>query len=173
MTVQKTAPKPVEYKDDPALSARFRSRMEEIRDTDVKSLTIAERLMRRAFDQKFTIPFPVETGDPIPVEVRMPLAAELEELIRTSANYKTAKTESDRQERNRRVCEILGSLCIDPSLDAAFFESGAITIPDLNQIVLEVITENRRRTQTARSFRENSVGPGDVPDVPESRKVPS
>jgi len=86
-------PKKVEYKDDPTLTARFRARMTEIRHTDAESLTIAERLMRRAFDQRMTIPFPVDEGEPIPVEVRMPLAAELEELASIYVANRAARTD--------------------------------------------------------------------------------
>ncbi len=164
--------KKVEYKDDPALTARFRARMNEIRYTDTEGLTIADRLMRRAFDQKMVIPFPVERGEPIPVEVRMPLAAELDELAHIYIANKTARAGKSRQDLNKRMCELLASLCIDESLSEDFFNSGALTVPDLYQIIFEILLENRRRITSAGSFRPEPRGKGPVPDVPEPGKVP-
>ncbi len=167
-----TNPKKVNYEDDPALTARFRARMTEIRHTDAESLTIAERLMRRAFDQRMTIPFPVENGEPIPVEVRMPLAAELEELASIYVANRTSRTDKGRRDLNQRTCELLASLCIDESLDEGFFDSGALTVPDLYQIIFEILLENRRRIASAGSFRPESSRGGPVPAEPEPGKVP-
>ncbi|DBA34939.1 TPA_asm: hypothetical protein vir524_00036 [Caudoviricetes sp. vir524] len=167
-----TNPKKVNYEDDPALTARFRARMTEIRHTDAESLTIAERLMRRAFDQRMTIPFPVDEGEPIPVEVRMPLAAELEELASIYVANRAARTDKGRRDLNQRTCELLASLCIDESLDEGFFDSGALTVPDLYQIIFEILLENRRRITSAGSFRPESSRGGPVPAEPEPGKVP-
>lgn len=163
------ASKKVEYQDDPELTARFRAKMDRIRHAETEGLTIADRLMRRAYDQKFTIPFPVEGGEPVPVEVRMPLAAEMDELVKT---LEPVKNPVERKEMNRRLCELLGSLCLDESLDAAFFESGALTLPDLRQIRMEILLENKRRIVSAQSFRPESAGQGIVPAVSEPGKVP-
>ncbi len=165
-------PKKIEYKDDPALTARFRARMNEIRHTDAEGLTIAERLMRRAFDQRMVIPFPVENGEPIPVEVRMPLAAELDELAHIYIANRTARTDRSRRDLNNRMCELLASLCIDESLDEDFFNSGGLTVPDLYQLIFEILLENRRRIVSAGSFRPEPHREGPVPDVPEFGKVP-
>jgi len=167
-----TNPKKVEYKDDPALTARFRARMTEIRHTDAEGLTIAERLMRRAFDQRMTIPFPTENGEPVPVEVRMPLAAELDELAHIYIANRTARTDKSRQDINKQMCELLAGLCIDESLNEDFFSSGALTVPDLYQLIFEILLENRRRIVSAGSFRPEPHGKGPVPDVPEPGKVP-
>lgn len=167
-----STPKKVVYEEDPEVTSRFRSRMKKIRNAEADGLTIADRLMRRAYDQRFIIPFPVEGGAPVPVEVRMPLAAELDELMRLQGDNRAAKTAAERRSLNRRICEMLGSLCIDESLDADFFESGALTAPDLHQIIIEILMENRRRIVSAQSFRPDITGKGTVPALSEPGKVP-
>jgi hypothetical protein len=102
----------------------------------------------------------------------MPLAAELDELAHIYIANQTARTDRSRKDLNNRMCELLASLCIDESLSEDFFNSGALTVPDLYQIIFEILLENRRRIASATSFRPEPRGKGPAPDVSEPGKVP-
>ena len=111
--------------DDPTLSARLRSRQHEITATKAEDLTLADRLTRRALDQRITIDLGDEAGA-IPVEIRVPTFAELDRLgiVRATLASGTLETVPEYAAISAEMCEIVGGLCTDPTLGPGFWKDG-------------------------------------------------
>ena len=138
--------------DDPSLSARFRDRQAELVANAAEDQTLAARLTRRALDAPtFTL---VLGGDePLEIELRVPVMAEVDFLSTMQARQKEIETVAEYAALMGECAEILGRLCLDPSLDAAFWRSGAFTTDAMFSVIRAASEEAVDRLQKAKSFR--------------------
>lgn len=148
-------------REDPSLSIALRKNYRDRVENKEQDQSIAARLTRRAREQKFTIPFPGEDG-PIPVIVSMPTLNELNELVILREKILAPLPENhdefaQRDKDVERFYHMLADVCVDESLDYEFFKSEALMLPDLFQIVTEILLENGTRVAQAKSFRQKTA----------------
>jgi len=156
--------------DDPSLSSRLHKRQAEIEDSKFVDLTVADRLTRRALNQRITIDLGDES-DPIPVEVRVPTSAELDLLIGIKGRLESATTPEERGAVGRDMIETIAEICIDPSLDVAFWESGLFPVESMLMITHATNREAAERVRAAREFRPSTSRAGTIPPVQSVRKT--
>jgi hypothetical protein len=145
----------VEQIDDPVLNKRAAARAKELAELPAKDLTLAQRLTLRALEQKTTILFPSAQGD-IPVEVRLPMAAELDDIMRIQHEIEIATEKGNEKAKDNltdQMCGILGDLCTDPSLNQDFFKSGLFAMSEIVTIFRTVRQEMNNRIMDVQSFR--------------------
>lgn len=143
--------------DNPDISRRMQKRIQELKQKPKGELTVAERLMLRAHNQRMTISLP-DGDDTIEVQFRVPLACEFDEIIRLQAlivngtksgNVTMVESNSD------RLFEMMADLAVDESMDKEFFRSGCILMSDLVQFIKEIMTSEQEKIQEVKSFRKN------------------
>lgn len=156
--------------EDPSLSARLHERQVEIEKSDVSDLTIADRLTRRALNQRITINLG-DDKDPIPIEVRVPTSAEMDLLISVRDRLSEAKTRDERKVVEESMIVTIAGICIDPSLDVEFWESGLFPVESMLMITHATNMEAAERIRAAREFRPSTGGSGAVPSVQGVRKT--
>lgn len=157
--------------DDPSLSARLRARQQELAAARVEDMTVAERLTRRALLAPTVVIDLGDDDDPIPVEVRVPVSAELDVLLTLQSRFSAATTPEESAAITNEVADVLGELCVDPSLNAEFWRSGMFELSAMFAIILGAISEAMERVKQAESFRKTSVGKGAAPALRVSRKA--
>jgi hypothetical protein len=140
---------------DEDLNARFQERMKELETQ--KDMTIADRLFRRAMDQRMIVHF---SGDPpIPVEIRVPLAAEFDQLLLLKHHLTLAAVNGDVKESveySDRIMILISRLCIDPSLNEEFLTSGTFGVDDALILIEAITAEAVERIKKTQSFRTRS-----------------
>lgn len=156
--------------EDPSLSARLHKRQAEIENSEIADLTIADRLTRRALNQRITIDLGSE-DDPIPVEVRVPTSAELDLLIGIKDRLADAETQEERKAVEESMIVTIAGICIDPSLDVEFWESGLFPVESMLMITTATNREAVERVRAAREFRPSTGGAGAVSSVQGVRKT--
>lgn len=159
--------KKIETVDDPILNKRAAARAKELAELPAKDLTLAQRLTLRALEQKTTILFPSSQGD-IPVEVRLPMASELDEIMQIQREIEASISKGDEKARDRytdKLCLILGDLCTDPSLNQDFFKSGLFATTEIVLIFRTITREINQRVIDIQSFRETIEREGPVSDM--------
>lgn len=140
--------------DDPTLSARLRARTDELAAARIEDLTVAERLTRGALVNVDTFTMDVGTDeDPIEIEVRIPLMVQVDYLTTLQARLETVKSLKDYQKVMAETADILADLCLDPSLDTAFWTSGAFRTETLFGIIRAASEAAADRIKQARGFR--------------------
>jgi pantoate kinase len=142
--------------DDPSLSARFRARQAELVANAADDRTLADRLTRRALVAPTVTVDAGGPDDPIEIEVRVPVMAEVDFLSTMQARQKEIQTVKEYDALMSECAEILGRICTDPSLDAAFWRSGMFTMDVMFSIVSAATEEAADRLQKARSFRHKA-----------------
>ncbi len=141
-----------EKSDDPAIETRKQTRQK----TNLKNLTIAERLTARGNTQKFSIML-----DDIEIEVRLPTSKELSDLLtwRNLAAVEEAKGHPGNAQTNLdKFYGLLADLCLDESLTLQFFKSGLYCSADVGVLVEAIQNELSRRIQEVQSFRFQQQG---------------
>lgn len=136
-------------KDNKGLNERRQNRLMTKAAEDAAGLTIAERLTRRAKAQTAELPMQDEDGD-FSIIMRQPTRAEMEELQRLHAGI---QDEAAQDGANERMCEVLGDLCIDDSLDMAFWQDGDYSMIDLFAVVQKLFEVLVEQVKAAQSFR--------------------
>lgn len=157
--------------DDPSLSARLRARQQALAATRVEDMTVADRLTRRALAAPTVIIDLGDDDDPIPVEVRVPVSAELDVLLTLQARLAAASTSAETSMISDEVTAVLGDLCVDPSLNAEFWRSGMFDLSAMFAVILGAISEAMERVKQAESFRKTPVGKGAAAALRVSRKA--
>lgn len=156
--------------EDPSLSARLHQRQAEIESSQIKDLTVADRLTKRALNQRIVIDLG-DDDDPIPVEVRVPTSAELDLLIGIKGRLESATTPEERDAVGRDMIETIAEICTDESLDVEFWESGLFPVESMLMITHATNREAAKRVTEARNFRPSTSGAGTVPPVQSIRKT--
>jgi hypothetical protein len=131
------------------LTRKHRERQVKNAADDAVGLTVAERLTRRAKAQTVELPMMDEDGD-FSIIMRQPTRAEMEELQRLQAGI---QDESAQDDANERMCEVLGDLCIDDSLDTEFWQDGDYSMIDLFAVVQKLFEVLVEQVKAAQSFR--------------------
>lgn len=156
--------------EDPSLSSRLHQRQVEIESSKFEDLTIADRLTRRALNQRMTINLGDE-DDPIPVEVRIPTSAELDRIANTQGRLGSGATPEEKGAAKREMVETIAGICIDPSLDIAFWESGLFPIESMLMITQATNDDAIERIRSAGRFRNEGSGPGVIRAMQSVRKT--
>lgn len=132
------------------ISRRHQERQAKKAAENAAGLTIAERLTRRAKAIVVELRMYDEDGD-FSIVMRQPTRAEMEELQRIQAGIQDETAQDD---ANERMCEVLGDLCLDDSLDTEFWRDGNYSMIDLFAVVqklFEVLVEQVKSAQTFRN----------------------
>lgn len=111
---------------DPTLAASplYQKRIKEEQELlkkDIKNMTTAERIKLRTYNQRFTIPLR-DGKDIIKIEMRMWTKRDMV-LFDQTFPYMDEPTKRG-EEAFTFVCNFLARVCIDESLDFAFWNSG-------------------------------------------------
>lgn len=149
--------------DDPTLSARLRSRQQEIAASSEEDLTLADRLTRRALVAPTVMVDVSDESGPLAIEIRVPMFGEINDLLAAQARLSTAKTGGDTAEMTatmRDLGALVGALCIDESLDAAFWAAGAVSTDVVMDLIEQAATAHTERMGAARRFRQQAGGHG-------------
>ncbi|RLD18803.1 MAG: hypothetical protein DRI69_09660 [Bacteroidetes bacterium] len=136
--------------DDPELNKRIREREANEAAEVEAGLSMAEWLTRRAKLQTILITFPDDTGDRV-IEMQIPSWGAVCELTQMEAMMSTKKG-------HLRIAEILNDLCMTPSLDLAFWKSGAIGLIDMRHLIEGLTSESLKSTQKvieSQTFRKD------------------
>lgn len=105
-------------RDDEALNVRVRERAAHLASQQRESLTVAQQLMVAALDQTIEIDLSGVT-----VTIYAPFAEEVDRFLGAARRGDT-----------ETLCTQIAELCVDPSLDAEFFRSGALTQQNLKKL---------------------------------------
>jgi hypothetical protein len=151
---------------NPILDARVKDKAVE----NVVFQTTAQRLMRRAH----TSSFEVTIDEDIIIQMHTPTDGEYMELIRLQNDIlKTGMRlqkdgVSDIDQATGAIDEIssgwdrlhglIAKLCIDPSLDFEFFQSGQISAADKTAIIKGIINQVQNNQDSTIKFREEQSG---------------
>jgi len=122
----------------------------ELRNKDVKDMSIAERLMLRTYDQRITIPLGCQKGT-IKVVMRMWTQNDID-TFDAALGVMDEKTDSGKEARET-VSGLLGALCVDESLSQEFWASGnwgLATFMEIRSGIMEAIATT---VIDARTFR--------------------
>jgi hypothetical protein len=142
-----------EVLEDPTLSARIQARADELAAARVEDLTVAQRLTRKALEAP-TVWIDVGSAeDPLDIEVRIPLLAEVDYLSTLNHRLNEVKDLKGYQRVMREAAEVVGALCIDPSLNADFWTSGIVSTEVFFGIIKAANDAATTRLKEARSFR--------------------
>jgi hypothetical protein len=142
--------------ENPDLNARFQARYGQILEAQADQLTVAQRLTRRALRDTIKIPFTDDLGT-FEVEIRVPMSGELDQLMALRAEINGAEEAGDALRIEVASLELfshMAALTTDPSMDLAFFQSGAFLGSDFGQIIKEILLEEQDRVTKAGSFRK-------------------
>jgi len=146
--------------EDPSLSAVIAAKKVENAEAEIKDMTVAERLTRRGLAQS-TVSIDIGDDDaPEYIEVMLPATAEIDFLTTLQVRLEAVKTLEDYNANMSEAAEILGRLCIDPSLDADFWRSGLFPIEVLYGLIKELTAAAIDRIKSARAFRSKTKRAG-------------
>ena len=136
-----------------ALSTLYQERLKEeteLRKKDLKNLTIAERIKLRTYNQRFTIP--LKDGKSI-INVEMRTWTK-KEIVMFDKAFPLMDEPSERgKQAFKAVCKFLGMMCIDKSLDCAFWESGTWGIQTFYELRNRLYDAMAQAVVDARDFR--------------------
>lgn len=132
--------------------------------------TVAQRLMMRAHTSSFEVPI----SDDIIIQMHTPTDGEYMELIRLQndilktgiklqkdgiSDVNDATTAIDEISSGwDRLHKLIAKLCIDPSLDFEFFQSGHISASDKTAIIKGIINQVQNNQDSTIKFREECSG---------------
>ena len=133
------------------------------------AMSVADRLTRRAKVQTVQISLEDDLGEFI-IEMQQPMRREMDELQKLQTQIQNEKTQV---KANKSLCQILGKLSIDDSLDYEFWMTGAYNMNDLISIIQKLFESLVEQVKAAQSFRQDAGGAGSVPDVRLSGETPS
>jgi len=153
--------------EDPTLTAAFHAKIREVEGTAEQNRTVADRLTMRALSQTVAIDLGGE-GDPIPTTIRLPTSAEMEIIQTAQFRKRHAKTVEDADAIEDELAEVLGDICQDESLDAAFWRSGFFGEDATAALIVSAVREVQERVIEARAFRSD---PGRGRPLPVRGKV--
>lgn len=156
--------------EDPSLSARLSAKLVEIASSKFEDLTVADRLTRRALNQRMVIDLG-DKDDPIPIEIRVPTSAELERIANTKGRLGSGATPEEKDEARQEMIETIAGICIDPSLDVEFWQSGLYPIESMLMITQATNDDAIERIRSAGRFRAEAGGTGPVRAVQSPRKT--
>ena len=145
--------------DDPGIAARMKAHREAQKKAAVVGMTVAERLMRASHLRTATIAIPDDTPEGIPVEVYVPTRAELDQISGLIFGIRQAASRGDTaavKRQTEEMFEIYAGLCVDPSLDAEFWQAGTTGLMEYTAIqdgLFEMVVPLR---EEARRFRQKS-----------------
>jgi HAMP domain-containing protein len=138
--------------DDPKIAERKRGRQVKKAAEDAAGLTVAERLTRRAMAQTVELTLEDEGGKFI-IKMRQPTRAGMEALQKAQIELQIEETQ---EAANEQICKILDQVCIDGSLDYAYWIHGDYNMIDLSEIIdtlFESIVKRAKAAKAAKSFR--------------------
>jgi hypothetical protein len=150
--------------DDPELSASFHQKIGEKQQVQMESLSIAQRLMRRAHTQIFTVT--LDYG--LDIQVYAPTDSEIIELVKLQTDIFRVGTSMQQSgididtvgssvdviaDGYDRLNRLLGKLCVDPSLSYEFFASGAISSSDKGAIISGIMSNVNNSRESVSRFR--------------------
>jgi hypothetical protein len=143
--------------------------MQEKTEANLKNLSIADRLTRRAVLQTTKVTLSDDLGE-FTIELRQPTRRELDELLKFQREVQDPnKTE----EASKQLYKTLGSLCCDESLNEQYWAEGDYNLNDLTDIINKLFTGFVERFQEVQKFRQDGSGAGIVPDVRVPGKTPA
>jgi len=123
VTTKKTIPIP-EIDPQLAVSPLYQKRAKEeaeLQKKSINNLTVAERIKRRTHNQRFTMRFK-DGKDIIKLEMR---GWTKKDLVLFDQNFPVMDEPSKRgEEAFEYICDFLGHICVDKSLNAEFWRSG-------------------------------------------------
>ena len=114
-----------------------------------KSLSIADRLMRRGKEKTVSIPMIDEGGD-YAIICRQPTRAEMDTMLQLQHKLQAADTQD---EANAQLAEMLADLCEDESLDVEFWIAGHYSLGDLFAIIGGMFAAIADEVKVAQGFR--------------------
>ncbi len=148
-------------KDDTAIAERRKERLAKQAADNVASMSIAERLTRRAKQQTTKVTMTDDLGEFI-IELRQPTRKELDELLKFQKDIQNPEKETEASEK---LYAMLGSLCCDDSLNAEYWAQGNYSLNDLMDIINKLFSRFVERFHEVQKFRQDTIGTGIVSDV--------
>lgn len=148
--------------EDPTLTAAFHAKIREVEGVAEQNRTVADRLVMRALSQTVEIDLGGE-GDPIPTVIRLPTSAEMEIIQTAQYRKRHAKTIEDADAIEDELAEVLGDICQDESLDAAFWKGGFFAEETTAALIVSAVREVQERVIEARAFRADAAGRRPLP----------
>jgi hypothetical protein len=146
--------------EDPSLSAKVAAKKVELAEAELEDMTVADRLTRRALSQP-TITIDIGDDDtPDLTEVMLPAMVEVDYLSTLQVRLEAVKTIQEYTAVMSEAAEILGRLCLDPSLDADFWRSGLFPTEVLFGVIKEISAAAIDRIKSARAFRPKTQRAG-------------
>ena len=137
--------------DDPRIAERRHGRQVKQATETAAGFTIADRLTRRAKAKTVELPMNDEDGD-FAIVMQQPTRAEMDDLRLMQLAIQDKSTQD---EANDRMCAMLESLCIDDSLDYAYWMAGNYDMIDMIDIVNKLFESLIVRVKEAQSFRRD------------------
>lgn len=156
--------------EDPSLSSRLHQKQSQLASDAIADMTIADRLTRRALNQRIVINLGDE-DDPIDVEIRIPVSAELDVLVSGKDRLEQATTPEEREAVTLELISVLADICVDESLDVDYWQSGMFSIEIMTLITNAACVDAAERVTAARDFRPPTRRAGALPTVRKTRKA--
>ncbi len=145
--------------DDPEIVARMKAHREAQRKASLEGMTVAQRLMRAAALRTTTIYIPDDTEEGIGIEIYTPTRADLDTLLRLSAEARAAGLGGDGDLERQiadKLYQMFAGFCVDPSLDVEFWRQGNYSMGDLMALQDALIETTLELRGEARKFRAKS-----------------
>jgi len=137
--------------EDPKINERKKIRTSKKEVSVAVDMTIADRLTRRARQQTIRINMSDNLGD-FDIEIQQPTRQQLDDLLKFQLDIQNP----DKQvEANKKLYAILGTICIDESLDSDYWEAGDYSVNDLIDIIDRLFETFLQRFRDVQSFRQD------------------
>lgn len=136
--------------DDTTLENRRQERLKKEALENIKNMTIAERLMRRANQLTTSIIFSDDYGN-FEIIMRQPTRKELDELLQFQ---KDIQKQEKQEEASNSLYFILGNLCTDKSLNYDFWKDGNYNLVDLMEMITKLFNNTAEKFKEVQNFRQ-------------------
>ena len=137
--------------EDEDLEKRRKNRQRDLARKQKKDLTIADRLTLSALERIKDVPFEDSHGEFI-VKMHTPLRNEYDEIVRLQDELKSGEPKRI-ETASETFFRMLGSLCVDDSLNYEFWKNGAYDPMDMIRLMDALTSEMIEKVAEAQSFR--------------------
>lgn len=131
------------------IDSNISKQIDELRQKDKASLSIAELLTLRAAERTTEVDL-----DGLKLKLRIPMQCEFARYMDLQAQIQEkVAAGQDTDEVTDKICELIASWCLDESLTAEFFKSGMFSMEDIGKIQRHILDGERSRITAVKSFR--------------------